>query len=286
MGLLNMGVHYGLRALPTDWCSAFGATMSRFSAARYPESDARARRAWMTLRPEAADPASTDAAMRRLWANVGRTMAEYSILDRVWAEGRVEIEGEQHVQALRAAKRPILWAGLHLGNWEVIGVTGIRLGYHGASLTLILDNRFDQRVADRMRERIGGRIIYAHPTSGRAIVRELRERGPMVIYIDEFIRGRVQAPAFGRPLKAGANIAYVARLAKMTRAAIVPTYCVRIDESCRFKVTFLSPVELVDSGDAAADLKTNVATLNGIIEPIIRAHLDQWFYVLDFEFDK
>jgi KDO2-lipid IV(A) lauroyltransferase len=129
-------------------------------------------------------------------------------------------------------------------------------------------------------------MIFARPSSGRAIVRELRERGRMLIYIDEFVRDRVNAPAFGRPLKPEGNIAYVVRLAKITGAAIVPAYCIRLNDTARFKVTFLPPVTLADSGDATADLMANIATLNSIIEPIIRAHLNQWYFALDFEFNK
>jgi lauroyl/myristoyl acyltransferase len=92
------------------------------------------------------------------------------------------------------------------------------IGYYGASLSVIKGNRFEQRLAERIRKRFGGRMIFARPTKGRAIVCELQERGPMVIYIDKFIRNRVNAPAFGRPLKPEGNIAYVVRLAEMTGA--------------------------------------------------------------------
>jgi KDO2-lipid IV(A) lauroyltransferase len=282
IGLLKTSGYYLMRVLPTDWGSGFGAMMSRLSPGDYPESDARARRLWQTLRPEASDPASTDAAMRRLWRHVGRTAAEIAILDRLWGEGRIQVEGAEHLAAPIDAKKPLLAAAIHLGNWEVISVTGIMLGYHGASLALILENRFEQR---RIRESFGGRMIHATSNSGRAIVRELRER-PVVIYIDDFARGRVHAPAFGRPLKPEGNIAYVVRLAKITGAAIVPAYCLRLNDEPRFKVTFLPAVALVDTGDPEGDLMANIVKLNALIEPIIRANLDQWFYALDFEFDS
>ena len=284
-GLLKYATHYVLRALPTDQVSNFGAFMGRFSPGTYPASDARARRLWQTLRPDEADAASTDAAMRRLWRDAGRTVAEIAVLDRLWEEGRIEVVGAEHMAAARAAGRPILAAAIHLGNWEVISVTGIKLGYHGASLALILDNRFDQRLVGRLRERFGGRMIHATPTSGRAIVRELMERGPMVIYIDDYARGRVHAPAFGRPLKVEGNIAYVPRLAKITGAAVIPVYCQRQGDQARFKITFLPEVAMTETGDAAADLTANVTKLNALIEPIIRANLDQWYYGLDFDFD-
>lgn len=284
VGLAKNATHYALRCLPTNWVSDFGAFMSRFSRLQYPRSEARARKLWQVQRPGEADPASTDAAMRRLWRCVGRTMAEITVLERLWDEGRVEVEGAEHMAAARDAGRPILPVAVHVGNWEVISVTGIKLGYHGACLALVLENRFEQRLIGRLRERFGGRMVHATATSGRAMVRELQERGPLVIYIDDYSRGRVHAPAFGRPLRPEGNIAYAVRLARLTGAAMIPVYCTRLGDEARFRVTFLPEEPVSNSGDAEADLEADVARLNALIEPIIRARLDQWFYALDFEF--
>jgi Kdo2-lipid IVA lauroyltransferase/acyltransferase len=286
MGLLNTTIHEGLKLLPIDACSAFGAFLSPFSAKRYAVSDARARRNWRRLRPEAADPASTDAAMRRLWRSVSRTMCEFSVLDRLWDAGRIEAEGVEHMDATRAAGRPILVACVHLGNWEAIPVVGIRVGHAGSGIYWPLENRFDTRIAVKARERYGAILFPGDgPGAMRAAIAELRARtGPFVVFIDECIDDHVYAPAFGRALKAEGNIAYVARLAVMTGADIIPAYCVRLDDAARFKVTFLPPVDLV-RGRGEADLMRNIGAINAVIEPIVRQHLDQWYFVLDFEFE-
>lgn len=278
--------YFVFRIIPLDWTSAFGAWTGRFSPAAYPRDDARARFAWRTIRPDKCSPAEVDAAVARLWRNVGRTVTEISVLDRIWDEGRVRVVDIDNMAAVRAAGRPILAAALHLGNWEVISITGVKNGYHGASLAIPLGNRFEQRLIGKIRESFGGRMVMATPTGGRAIVRELQERGPMVVYLDDFSRGRVHAPAFGRPLKPEGNIAYVFRLAKLTGAQIVPVYCVREGEAARFTVRFLPAFEVIDTGDPDADLAANVARMNALIEPIITAHLDQWFYLLDLELER
>jgi KDO2-lipid IV(A) lauroyltransferase len=285
LGALHFAMYFLARLLPTDICSAFGATIVKLVRPLQPGPEKRARLVMRKLLPDA-DETSIDAMMDRLWNNVGRTMVEITVIDRMWAEGRIEVEGAEHLHSLRAAGRPILVAALHLSNWEVISVSGINLGYHGASLAIILENRFEQRLVEMIRRRFGGRMIFAHATAGMAIVRELRERGPMVIYIDEHIRGRVGAPAFGRPLVPKGNIAYVFRLAKLTGAAIVPVYCIRQNNKARFKMTIMPPVTLVETGDEKVDLMHNIAELNSIAEPIVQAHLDQWYYALTFNFDK
>jgi KDO2-lipid IV(A) lauroyltransferase len=91
VGTAELALHILMRLLPIDACSASGAALTRLTRHIYPASEARARKAWSMLRPEESDPASIDAAMDRLWCNVGRTMHEYSILDRRWAAGRIEV---------------------------------------------------------------------------------------------------------------------------------------------------------------------------------------------------
>ncbi|MGA6998455.1 MAG: hypothetical protein WBZ22_19715, partial [Pseudolabrys sp.] len=62
-------------------------------------------------------------------------------------------------------------------------------------------------------------------------------------------------------------------------------YCLRLNESANFQVTILPTIDLLDTGDREADLMTNIAAIDALIDPIIRAHLDQWFFGLDFEFE-
>jgi KDO2-lipid IV(A) lauroyltransferase len=291
MGLLNTAIHESLRLLSIDQCSAFGAFISPLSAKRYTPSDARARRNWRRLRAEEADPASTDAAMRRLWRSVSRTMCEFSVLDRLWGAGRVSVEGVEHLEAVHEAGKPMIIAGLHLGNWETIPATGVALGYPGSGFYWPLENRFDTRIAVRARERCGEVLFPAssramRPAMRAAIAALTEKKGPFVIFIDECIDDHVFAPAFGRPLKAEGNIANVAWLAWTTGAEVLPTYCVRIDDSARFKIAILPPVELARGRDRRGDLLTNVSRINQIIEPIIRTHLDQWYYALDLDLDQ
>ena len=66
-GLLITAVYVGLKALPIDVCSAFGAMLAKNASRRYAELDARARENLKRLRPEQSDQASVDATIVRLW---------------------------------------------------------------------------------------------------------------------------------------------------------------------------------------------------------------------------
>ena len=289
VGLYNTAVHYAMRALPIDACSNFGGFLSFYSPFFFRDADTRARAAWVRLNPAQADRASVDAMMKRLWRCVGRTMTEYSVIDRLWDAGRISVEGIEHMQAVRATGKPMLVAALHLGNWETVLVAGIRMGFPGSGIYLPLDNRFDMRLATKARDRYqGGQVAgAAGPRAMRAALRMLRTSDqPFVLYVDEFIRGRVQAPAFGRTLRPDSNLGYVARLAAMTGGTVVPAYCVRTGDSAHFTVHFLPAVDIGITGDRDADLMTNMKRINEAIEPVVRQHFDQWFFALDLELDE
>ncbi len=286
-GLVKNAVHHGLRLLPIDWCSHVGALGAKTAPARYPKSDARARRAFKRLRPEASDPAWLDAAMNRLWRNIGRTMAEYSVLDRLWDAGRIEIEGVQHFHTAKATGKPRIIIGLHLGNWEVIGPALIKCGHPVNVVYLRPDSEFEHQIVIKVRNRYGVKLVAPTPYSPREAIRILQKNEEAFgIYVDEFARNRVHAPAFGRKLQPSGNIAYVARLALMTGAVVLPIYAVRVGDRAQFKVTFLPPVEMVNTGDREADVMENIRRIDALIEPIIRANLDQWYYVLDLRFKE
>jgi KDO2-lipid IV(A) lauroyltransferase len=287
IGVLNLGINSGLRLLPIDWCSKLGSHLGLFARLRYPRSDERARKAWMKLRTDSNDQASTDKAIDSLWRCVGRTMGEYSVLDRLWQAGRITVEGVEHLDVARASDKPRLILGLHLGNWETIPPTLIAVGHPGSGIYLPPENRFDHHIAVKVRERYGAKLVPPGPLATAEALRALKEnKGIFIIYCDEFIRGAVQAPALGRPHRyTGSNIAYVARLAAMTGAAVIPAYCVRVGDAARFIVRFLPAVELQSTINRKDDVRVNVERLDAVIDPLIRAHLDQWFYVLDLELD-
>src|SRR5260221_520052 len=116
----------------------------------------------------------------------------------------------------------------------------------------------------------------------RAYTALVEERASLLIFVDELVKGRINAPAFGRPLRPRGNIANVARLALASGAVVIPAHVERCAKGAgagggaRFHVTFEPRVELIRGGDEAATLATNVATLDALIAPIVLARLDQW----------
>ena len=278
MGLLNVGIHMGLRFMPIDVCSYLGSLMGALGQLRMPDKNAQARKVWLCLRPNESDPALVAAMQKRLWRQIGRTLAEFSVLERLWPKGRVAVEGLEHAVAAREAGKRIIFVPVHLGNWEVIGSILVAHGIPATGVYEVPENRFEHWIVRKFRERYGARLLPQGSAGARAALKTMLELDVMVIFIDEVVDNTVNAPAFGRPLARGGNIVFAARLAALTDAAVIPAYCVRIKERAQFQVTFLPPLPYVSGGNRKADLAANVAMTNAAIERLIQANLDQWYY--------
>jgi KDO2-lipid IV(A) lauroyltransferase len=278
MGLLNSGIHVGLRFAPIDACSYLGSLMGALGQMRMPEKNALARKLWLHLRPKESDPVLVEATLKRLWRQIGRTLAEFSVLHRLWPKGRVEVEGLEHPAAARAAGKRIIFLSVHLANWELVGSILIAHGYHGAGVYEVPENRFEHWIVRNFRKRYGAKLVPQGSAGARAALQTLMDMEVMLIFIDEIVDGRVNAPAFGRGIPRGGNIVFAARLAALTDAEVIPVYCVRLGERAQFRVRFLPPMQYVRSSNRKSDLAANVAMTNALIEGLIQSHLDQWYY--------
>jgi KDO2-lipid IV(A) lauroyltransferase len=287
LGGLNLLVHHGCRRLPADWGSAIGGWLGIVNGRyRYRRERERAQRLYLRL--TGAAPAEAEAAMTRLFDEVGRVMVEFSQLDRLWPAGRITVTGAGQVLAARAAGRPVIVMGLHVGNWEVIGPSLVGLGLGGFKFIYQPpSSRFDHRIAVRARERYGAVVLRPGVGAARIARRLLvEERGVLLIYADDERGGRVSAPLFGRPVPPRANLSTIVRLAWASGAAVVPAFAERVGGGARFRVAYLPAVELAPAGDdPAAALDENVHRLDRIITPLVLARLDRWYMMLEYRRD-
>jgi KDO2-lipid IV(A) lauroyltransferase len=287
-GGLDFALHHGCRLLPTEWCSAIGGRLGILHGRyRYRAMRERAMRLYRVLAGDTATPHDAERAVMALFDNVGRVMLEFSALDRLWAERRITVAGGEHLLAARAAGRPVVVMGLHLGNWEAIGPSLIGLGLRGFKFIYQPPrSRFEHKLAVAARERYGAIMLRPGVAAARIARRLLvDERGVLLLYADDERRGHVSAPLFGRPIPERANLLNIVRLAWASGAVVIPAYAERL-RGARFGVTFLAPVELLSEGDdPSARLIENVHRLDRIITPIVLRRLDQWYMLLEHRGD-
>jgi KDO2-lipid IV(A) lauroyltransferase len=276
-GALERALYHPLRALPTPAASAMGGWLGRKVApALYPGQDALARAALRALRPGVPE----EEALRAMWGNLGSSFAEMARILRFWDEGRVEVAGAARLLAARR-DGPVLVAGLHLGNPEVLGLTLARLGLRPVGVATRQPTAFRERVITGIRLRGGGRMIRADRDAMRPALAVLRGgEETLLFWMDDYVRGRVNGPSLGRGPRRAGNIPLAVRLARLSGCAVVPAFVERLPNA-RFRTVFLPPVTLpTPTGDRAAGLAAGAAALDAALDPIVRARLEQWFFTI------
>ena len=226
------------------------------------------------------------AAERRFWDNCGRTLAEFSVIERLWRSSRTSLEGLEHIEAARAAGRSRIYAGVHLSNWELLAPKLGDLGEDFITFYRPSPNRFRRVLIERSRRCYKGRLFGPGAASALRAVRHLRSpSGALVIQVDDEVGGRARIPAFGRKVVLDGNLGNAVRLALLTNALVLPAYVLR-EPHGRFRAHVLAPVEMVRTGDQETDVRRNAKRLNGVLEPVVRRHIEQWIGLTSLQFDS
>lgn len=269
-------LHGLLRRLPVGPASAFGGQLAKLKI-RFITPDV-AKKARHNLRRHL--PGARDVEIERMvWRfadNIGRVMAEFAISHRFAETGRIEMLGVEEAGA-KVGQMPTIALCVHLGNWEVVASALQVIGVPIASISEVPDDPLHREIAAEARKGFGVNVLTPNQSGARQALSLLRNNGTVAIFPDELRDGRMMAPLFGRPPHLKGNLAVAAKLARRTGAQIVLGYCERVGGT-RFRVHFLPPY-MLPPGEG--DPLTDVALLNGLIEPVVLKHLDQWYYLDD-----
>lgn len=274
----DLAIHFTLRTIPSDAVSRFGAFLGRRLMPRYyPVATARATRSIARICPEL----SAHEKDRLLIANQeaqGRIMTEFSILPRIINDRkRVQRVDEHYVIEAKKAG-PLILIGMHLGNWE-IGPDIMRdLGITPYAVTAPPTTRAKQWISTRIRKKMGAELLPAGLDGLRPALKVLQSGGTVSIFCDEGFRGKIRAPFFDCEPHLECNYALAARLARLTSAKIVPWYGTRKKD---FNFTFraLPPIQLGAYEKGPEQLLKDVTTINSVIEPVVREHLNEWYFL-------
>lgn len=271
-----LALHCALRYAPVEIASALGGILVRANVAlNRVEIIQDARRNLKRHRPNFTEKES-NTLIRQFLDNVGRHMSEFSALDRMISQGRIETVGHQHLQALQG-RHPVLALQLHTGNWETFLPALIHHGIFPAAFYEPPESPMQRRIIEEARRRTGS-VMLTPDTRGLRNALSLLKGNQMVsIGCDEARSGKLMAPLFGRRPHDKGNLAVAAKLARRTGALIVIGHCVRL-ENCRFRLIISEPFPLPRP---SVGLLEDVKFLNDRIEPIILSNLDQWYFLDD-----
>lgn len=216
------------------------------------------------------------AILKGSFANFGITVAELSrIPDLLTERGRhyVRVEGTECIDRSQGG----LFVGAHLGNWEWVGPSMVRLGLDVAEVVKEYRDPARGDLIDAVR-RSGGMETIPKRRATRKILRAVRKGKFVGLLIDQSAReGARQVDVFGHPCWAtGAP----AQLALRTG---VPVYTggMRREKDGNYTLTISGPVEFEKTGDMEADVDAYTQLLQSAIELLIRENPEQWTWTHD-----
>lgn len=271
-------LHALMKRMPSAMASAFGSFIVRKSVPYTRPGIMPAAKANLKRHKPQASEAELDAMVEQFLDGVGRLMGEYAVMEHFIGEGRFEVEGLEAFRDI-AGKEPIIAFGLHTGNWETFGPLFQHAGIPLTSFYAPPEDPFEREIAETSRASFGVELLAPDASGAREGLRRLRQNRVVMIFPDEARGGQSMAPLFGRAPHDKGNLAIAARLARHSGARFVICHSERI-APCRFKLTISAPFALPTVA-GKADVLSDVAYLNGFIEPVIARNIPRWYFLDD-----
>jgi KDO2-lipid IV(A) lauroyltransferase len=270
-----------LRLIPVDAASAAGGWVARRVGPRLPVSAvgrANLRHAF----PEK-PPAEIERILVGVWDNLGRTVAEYPHLMKIWDHDpenpdvvkRIAVGGRQVFIDLRASRRPVIVFTGHLGNWELIPVAGAQLGLPHTVMFRPPNNPHAAALLHRIRSEAMGELAATGVWGGIAGALALESGRTLGLLIDQHFDRGLPVPFFGRAARTPTA------LAKLARRFDCPVHGARVERlgGARFRVSLTPALPLQRTEDAAADIAANTAMVTAVLEQWVRERPEQWLWL-------
>ncbi|WP_417214276.1 LpxL/LpxP family Kdo(2)-lipid IV(A) lauroyl/palmitoleoyl acyltransferase [Alcanivorax sp.] len=189
---------------------------------------------------------------------------------RIDLDKRLVIKGMEHIERAQAAGQGVLLLGMHFNSIDVGSrLLGYVLDFHAVY------RPNDNLVIDRLINQGRGNYLKGNvPRSDiRQMIRLLRQ-GDILWYAPDQDYGTAHAvfvPFFGIP---AATITATSRIAKMGKAAVIPTAHYRLPGG-RYEIEFGPALENFPCGDDEQD----TARINSTIEGYVRKYPEQYLWV-------
>ena len=216
--------------------------------------------------------------LKEQWSELGRSLTEFLILDRVVADiSRIHIDGEARLDAIAAGAGPVVFISGHFSCFEVMAAAIVRAGVPCQITYRAMNNPYVDAAVRRQRFRYGVRLFAPKGLEGaRELMRALGRGESVALMNDQKFNGGVAAPFFGITAHTAPG---PATFALRFGVPIQPMSVQRVGPGARFKVIVHEPILLKDTGNRDADIEAGVRRINAFMEDRVRARPREWFWV-------
>ncbi len=219
--------------------------------------------------------------IRGVWDNLGRNVAELPHLPGLHccsAGAGWEIEGEEHIAAIRAVGGQALFFSGHVGNWEMILPIAASLGLPVSGFYRAGSSPRADAIIQSLRERaLGNKVtMFAKGSEGaKAALKHLRTGGSLGMLVDQKMNDGIAVPFFGRPAMTAPALA---RFALRFNIPIHPVHVTRLGPA-RFRLICDPALTIPLTGDTQADTYAITLAMNATLERWIREQPASWLWL-------
>lgn len=227
-------------------------------------------------------PSERRAILREACTNLGRMVVEFCHLRSLTRENvhkyvtLADPELWRRLVAELSDKGALILTG-HFGNWEYLAYAHALYGYPVHIVHRPLRNRLIDAFIIREREHCGTKILRKS-TAGFEVLRALKQKGLVVLPIDQNASGRmaVFVDFFSRSASSSVGLA---TLALKSGVAVVPAFLVREGATPRHRIVLSPPVEPVRTGNLERDLQETTQKFTRIFEQMVAQYPDHWLWL-------
>lgn len=242
----------------------------------------RSRRELGLANLRAAFPSRSDsecrAILREEFQHIGRHVVEllnFHVMSTHEMTRLIEVQGGEHVeQAIAAGKGMVFFSG-HFGYWELQVMVHAILYEPLLIIVRTLDNPFLERLLERIRTRVGTRLV---PRQGaiRPLLRGLLNKSPVALMIDQHMHDRsaVTVDFFNRP---AATTSAVAMVALRAGAPVIPVFALPLPGG-RYRLAYEPPVE-PPADDDPDPILTYTQRCTDVLEMYVRRYPELWLWM-------
>jgi len=259
------------RVMPLDMASNCGGAVLRFLGPKF--GITRVARFNLGL----AFPDMAEAEKQRIilgmWDNLGRVIAEYSHLHRIWH--RVEIVN--HSDCLEPDRRglPTIFFGAHMANWEIYAVAAKQAGLRLHLVYRKPNNAGVDGLLRGARESGGAGHIAKGRQGAREILSMLRKGEAVGMLIDQRLSEGIPVPFFGHPAM---TTDAMAQFALRMGCQLYPARMERLS-GARFRMTVFPALKIQPTDDNADDARLIMTEANAMLEGWVRERPEQWLWI-------
>jgi KDO2-lipid IV(A) lauroyltransferase len=228
------------------------------------------------------NPAERDRIVRGVWENLGRMAAEMPHLPTLIGlragELGWEVEGEEHLEALRTQGGPAIFFSGHFSNWEMVSPTVAALGVPIAGVYRAASNPAADDIIQQLRRdvRSGDEPMFAKGSQGaRAALAHLNAGKYLGMFVDQKMNDGIPVAFFGRPAMTAPALAH---FALRFQCPVIPVHIERLGPA-RFRLICEAPLPMSVTGDRAADAQAFTLAVNETLEKWIRRSPESWLWL-------